>query len=96
MLDGGSLIIAVRTMGPSAEVTITDTGPGISPERLKKIFEPLFTTKIQGSGLGLAVCQQVLAKHNGSLEVHSELGVGTTFTVSLPLIPKSKTAPVKR
>ena len=88
------MIIAVRTMGLSAEVSITDTGPGISPERLEKIFEPLFTTKIQGTGLGLAVCQQVLAKHNGSLEVHSELGVGTTFTVSLPLIPKAKTAPV--
>ncbi len=95
MLDGGSLTIDVQTMGPSAEVTITDTGPGISPEGLEKIFEPLFTTKIQGTGLGLAVCQQVLVKHSGSLEVHSELGVGTTFRVSFPLVPQAKMAPVK-
>jgi signal transduction histidine kinase len=85
MLEGGELTVAVRSAGPCAEVAITDTGPGISPEGLKKIFEPLYTTKIQGTGLGLSVCQQVIAKHNGSLDVHSKVGVDTTFTVSLPL-----------
>ena len=85
MLEGGELTVAVRSAGPCAEVAITDTGPGISPEGLKKIFEPLYTTKIQGTGLGLSVCQQVIAKHNGSLDVPSKVGVDTTFTVSLPL-----------
>ena len=89
MLEGGELTVAVRSVGPSAEVAITDTGPGISPEGLEKIFEPLYTTKIQGTGLGLSVCQQVVAKHNGSLDVHSKVGVGTTFTVSLPLFDAS-------
>jgi signal transduction histidine kinase len=70
-------------------VAITDTGPGISPEGLEKIFEPLYTTKIQGTGLGLSVCQQVISKHNGSLDVHSKVGEGTTFTVSLPLFDAS-------
>ena len=83
--DVGELTVSVRSVGPSAEVAITDTGLGISPEGLEKIFEPLYTTKIQGTGLGLSVCQQVIAKHNGSLDVHSKVGVGTTFTVRLPL-----------
>ena len=89
MLEGGELTVAVRSVGPSAEVAITDTGPGISPEGLEKIFEPLYTTKIQGTGRGLSVCQQVIAKHNGSLAVHSKVGFGTTFTVSLPLFAAS-------
>ncbi|MCI0811468.1 MAG: HAMP domain-containing protein [Chloroflexi bacterium] len=87
MLEGGELTIGVKTVGPSAEVTVTDTGTGISREGLEMIFEPLYTTKIRGTGLGLAVCQEVIAKHNGSLRVHSKVGVGTTFTVSLPLTP---------
>jgi signal transduction histidine kinase len=90
MVEGGELTVAVRSVGPSAEVSITDTGSGISPEGLEKIFEPLYTTKIQGTGLGLAVCQQVIAKHTGSLDVHSKVGVGTTFTVRLPLSSASK------
>ena len=72
-------------MGSTAEIAILDTGPGISPEGLEKIFEPLYTIKMQGTGLGLAARQQVIAKHNGSLEVHSVMGEGTTFIVSLPL-----------
>tara|TARA_B110000263_G_scaffold229734_1_gene223731 strand:+ start:389 stop:631 length:243 start_codon:yes stop_codon:yes gene_type:complete len=57
----------------------------MNSQELEKIFEPLYTTKIQGTGLGLAVCQQVLTKHNGRLDVHSKAEVGTTFTVRLPL-----------
>ena len=70
-------------------MAITDTGPGTSPEGLEKIFEPLNTTKIQGTALGLSVSQQVITKHNGSLEIHSKVGFGTTFTVSLPLLAAS-------
>lgn len=84
MLEGGELAIGTKSVGEFAEVTLRDTGPGMSAEGLEKIFEPLYTTKIQGTGLGLAVCQQVLAKHNGQMEVHSREGVGTTFTVTLP------------
>ena len=72
-------------MGSTAEIAIVDTGPGISLEGLEKIFERLYTTEMQGTGLGLAARQQVIAKHNGSLEVHSVVGEGTTFIVSLPL-----------
>jgi len=85
MGDGGVLTISAKTAGRFAEVAFNDTGQGMDAKGLEKIFEPLYTTKIQGTGLGLSVCQQVLAKHNGRLEVHSKEGVGTTFTVRLPL-----------
>jgi len=90
MINGGELTLTAVILGQDAEVTFADSGPGMGPEELEleKIFEPLYTTKIQGTGLGLAVCQQVLAKHNGWMSVHSKPGVGTTFTVRLPLITK--------
>jgi signal transduction histidine kinase len=82
------LTLGLKIVGSTAEIAIIDTGPGISPEGLEKVFEPLYTTKIQGTGLGLAVCQLVIAKHNGSLEVHSVVGEGTTFIVSLPWLQR--------
>ncbi len=85
MPKGGVLTIGAKRAGSTAEITFTDTGTGMSPEELEKLFVPLYTTKIQGTGLGLAVCQQIIAKHNGRLEVFSQEGVGTTFTVLLPL-----------
>ena len=85
MPSGGTLTISVKSVGQSAEVSFTDTGTGITPENMEKIFDPLYTTKIQGTGLGLAVCQQIIAKHNGRMDVSSEEGVGATFTVRVPL-----------
>ena len=85
MVVGGELTIAVKSTGQFAEVAFSDTGPGMDADGLEKIFEPLYTTKIQGTGLGLSVCQQVLTKHNGRMDVHSKQGVGTTITVRLPL-----------
>lgn len=68
-------------------VRIKDNGPGISAEAKKKIFEPFFTTKSvgKGTGLGLAISYQIVAKHNGTIEVNSEPGKGTEFVISLPL-----------
>jgi len=66
-------------------ITVTDTGSGITPENLKKLFEPLFTTKPKGIGLGLAVSQKLVEANGGKIEVESEVGVGTTFTVYLPV-----------
>ena len=68
-----------------AEVAVSDTGVGIDDENMKKIFEPLFTTKTKGTGLGLSVCQQIVSRHNGTVGVVSVQGEGTTFTVRLPL-----------
>jgi signal transduction histidine kinase len=66
-------------------ITVKDTGSGISPDNMKKLFEPLFTTKAKGIGLGLAVCQNLIEANGGRIEVESEVGVGSTFTLYLPL-----------
>ena len=69
----------------SLEVTVTDTGAGIPQEVVGKIFDPLFTTKAKGIGLGLAVTRSVIENHKGSIGVSSKMGRGTTFTIELPL-----------
>lgn len=68
------------------QIKISDTGCGISNEDLPRIFEPFFSTKGQkGTGLGLAVIWGIIDNHNGTINVESELGKGTTFTIRLPL-----------
>jgi signal transduction histidine kinase len=67
------------------EISVTDTGGGITPENKKKLFQPLFTTKAKGIGLGLVVCRNLVETNGGRIEVESELGQGTTFTVILPV-----------
>jgi signal transduction histidine kinase len=71
--------------GPAfVEVTVEDTGWGIREELLNKIFEPYFTDKSQGNGLGLVVIKNAVEKHGGKVFVKSQVGVGTRFTVRLP------------
>jgi signal transduction histidine kinase len=88
---GGSLTIRADANHESREATIhvTDTGPGIKPEHLEKIWEPFFTTKTRpgtkGTGLGLAICKEIVEGHNGSIDVQSQPGKGTTFTIRLPM-----------
>lgn len=72
-------------------ITIKDTGEGIPPENMDKLFEPLFSTKAKGIGLGLAICKNLVEANGGRIEVQSELGKGSTFTVYLPI---NKAAPV--
>ena len=67
-----------------AQVLVTDTGPGIAPEHLPKVFEPFYTTKSTGTGIGLAVSYGIVQAHGGWIKVDSA-PTGTTFTVSLPL-----------
>jgi two-component system NtrC family sensor kinase len=88
MPNGGVLRIASRRNGSTVLVEVIDTGLGIPQENVTKIFEPFFTTKEvgRGTGLGLAVCYGILTEHGGSLDVQSTVGVGTTFTISLPAI----------
>ncbi|MEE8392025.1 MAG: ATP-binding protein, partial [Anaerolineae bacterium] len=66
-------------------VSISDVGEGIPPENMARIFEPLFSTKVHGTGLGLPICQRIVEAHGGSIEVESQVGAGSTFTVRLPL-----------
>ena len=66
-------------------IVVEDTGAGIPPEARRRIFEPFFTTKARGTGLGLAVARRVIEEHGGTIEVTSQPGQGTTFTIRLPL-----------
>ena len=81
----GKVEISLEKEGDFAKVIIKDTGVGISKENLKKIFDPFYTTKERGTGLGLAVVKRILEDHRGIIEVISEKGEGTTFIVKLPL-----------
>ncbi|MCI0474556.1 MAG: ATP-binding protein, partial [Ignavibacteria bacterium] len=66
-------------------IDISDTGPGIPPENMKKIFDPFFTTRVKGTGLGLSISRNIITAHGGEISVKSQVGVGSTFTISLPL-----------
>lgn len=83
----GTVTITTRLDDGRVSVTIADTGCGIAGEHLERIFEPFFTTRApgEGTGMGLAVCYSIVHGHGGSINVHSELGKGTCFTVALPL-----------
>lgn len=69
-----------------AVIQVTDTGKGIPPSDLPQIFEPFYTTKEEGTGLGLSVCQKIVEDHGGRITVDSEVGAGTTFTVRIPIV----------
>jgi signal transduction histidine kinase len=81
---GGTIRVRMRVDGPSVVIDVADTGPGISNELLEKIFEPLFTTKARGIGLGLAVSRSLAEANGGQLTVASTLGKGATFSLALP------------
>jgi PAS domain S-box-containing protein len=85
MPEGGELTISAHQTKRSLEISITDTGSGIPKELIGKIFDPLFTTKAKGIGLGLAVCKSIIDNHKGSISVSSRVDKGTTFTIKLPL-----------
>lgn len=86
MPEGGRLVVmgACEEGGKMVTVSICDTGTGIAPENLPKLFQPLFTTKARGIGLGLVVVKNLTEANAGQIEVHSVLGTGTTFSVILP------------
>jgi two-component system NtrC family sensor kinase len=83
----GKLTIATERIGDIVRVSITDDGPGISPDNMKKLFTPFFTTREvgKGTGLGLSICHGIVTEHGGKLYAKSELGSGATFVVDLPI-----------
>jgi signal transduction histidine kinase len=84
--DKGRIVISTGFDERQVWIRVQDTGKGIAPEHLPKIFDPFFTTKPvgQGTGLGLSLSYDIVKKHNGLIEVSSEVGKGTAFTVYLP------------
>jgi signal transduction histidine kinase len=93
MSSGGRLVISSRPgkNGDSVEIGVADTGKGIPPEFLPHIFDPFFSTKGDGgTGLGLSVSYGIIKNHKGDIRVESKVGVGTTFTIELPLYKKEE------
>jgi PAS domain S-box-containing protein len=88
MSSGGRLTVKTDDLGDHVIITIGDTGEGIAPERIKKIFEPFYTTKETGTGLGLLIVDRVVRQHGGWVEVASEKGKGTTFRIAFPTSEK--------
>jgi PAS domain S-box-containing protein len=94
MQEDGELVLKSREIGINKKgkkegaciaISISDTGVGISPENIKKIFNPFFTTKARGTGLGMAIAYNIIKAHQGTIEVESHQNVGTTFTVKIPV-----------
>jgi len=85
---GGRLLIAGRRAEQSIELVIEDTGGGIPPENLPKVFEPFFSTKPEGNGLGLSICRSIVWQMQGKLDINSTPGVGTRVTVIIPVSPQ--------
>jgi signal transduction histidine kinase len=90
MFDGGGITLRTKVGEESVVVEVADTGSGIDPENLSKIYDPFFTTKGVGSGtgLGLAVTYGIVQEHSGTIEAASELGAGTTFRLEFPVAEK--------
>jgi CheY-like chemotaxis protein len=88
MPEGGSIAVRLHVDASVAVVSIEDTGPGMDEETRVRIFEPFYTTKPAGSGtgLGMAITYGIIQGHHGDISVESEVGRGTSFTISLPLL----------
>jgi signal transduction histidine kinase len=83
----GAIRVEVLLVRGDAEITVVDTGRGIALEHLPNIFRPFYTTKENGTGLGLSLAHQIAQEHHGRIEVTSEVGKGTRFLEVLPLQP---------
>ena len=91
MPQGGTITLRTKTIQDlgkdEIQIQVQDTGSGIPKETKAKIFEPFFTTKElgKGTGLGLSIFHEIIQKHGGTITLESELGIGTTFTIKIPL-----------
>jgi two-component system, sporulation sensor kinase E len=86
MPDGGLLTVTTKLAGDEIILTFADTGVGIPKERLGRVFDPFYTTKDGGSGLGLMIVYKIITDHNGRIDVESEEGKGTRVTITLPML----------
>jgi signal transduction histidine kinase len=85
MTRGGTLALQTGEAGDGVWVSVSDSGGGIAQEQINRIFEPFYTTKKKGSGLGLMIVQRIVRAHGGRIELESHVGKGTTFRLWLPL-----------
>ncbi|HEX9157933.1 MAG TPA: ATP-binding protein, partial [Syntrophales bacterium] len=98
--EGGTLGVTacpdrIDGEAPAVRIEIGDTGSGIDPAHLEKIWEPFYTTKERGSGLGLAIVRRIVESHGGSVAVQSDARSGTQFSIRLPRLAADRSAPVE-
>ncbi|MEK5133880.1 ATP-binding protein [Bacillus sp. FSL W8-0645] len=96
MPEGGSIYISTEKVLNEWKITIQDEGKGMSEKDIQKIYDPFFSTKKEGTGLGLTICATILKDHHGTMDVSSELGKGTAFHIYLPMCQKSRQQQVER
>jgi signal transduction histidine kinase len=84
MPQGGEITFSAQETAEAMKIAVSDTGTGMTPEVLRKIWSPLFTTKAKGMGFGLCICKRIVEAHGGTITVQSELGKGTTITLTFP------------
>jgi signal transduction histidine kinase len=93
-IDGeGLVLVETGCVEGEAVISITDTGRGISPQHLPNVFRPFYTTKGNGTGLGLSLARRIVQQHDGRIDVMSQLGKGTRFAVCLPVARMAEISP---
>lgn len=90
--EGGHVVVRVRTLGAHATIEVIDDGPGLTAEARERLFEPFFSTKPQGTGLGMPMVRKIIAAQDGTVSFDSTAGKGTTIRLVLPLAPEEDTA----
>jgi two-component system sensor histidine kinase AtoS len=90
MPQGGKLTISSRASSNNVEFMLIDSGVGMAKEVSEKIWTPFFTTKAKGMGLSLAICRRIIEAHQGKISVESIVGEGTTFTITIPIEPRTR------
>jgi signal transduction histidine kinase len=89
MANGGTLTIRSQKANYHVTISFSDTGTGMSTETIQKLWTPLFTTKAKGMGFGLPICKRFVEAHGGKISVQSNVGKGTTITITIPINPES-------
>ena len=84
-----TLTVQPAAGGLRVEVSVADTGYGIEPDHLERVFQPFFTTKLEGTGLGLPIVRTILDRQDGTIRVESQVEVGTRFILSFPALPRT-------
>jgi len=85
MDHGGQITVSTSQRNGSVNLVIADTGPGIPKQDLQRVFDPFYTTKPRGTGLGLSVVHSIMREHGGDISIESEVGRGTAVQISLPI-----------